>query len=103
MYIIVSEIQLRNKHFSVSIYGFIILISQYFEHISKTVVPGSVRIACTKYTDNVEATAWKRPDGSIGVVLINRSEAVMPLCIRLNDEEADLMLFPKAIARLIIR
>ena len=79
------------------------LISQYFEHISKTVVPGSVRIACTKYTDNVEATAWKRPDGSIGVVLINRSEAVMPLCIRLNDEEADLMLFPKAIARLIIR
>ncbi len=74
------------------------LISRYFEHFARAVQPGAVRIASTRYGEETEVTAWKHPDGTLAGVLINRSAEARPVCIRLNDREADLLLPPKAVA-----
>ena len=74
------------------------LISQYFEHFAHAVRPGAVRIASTRYAEEIEATAWKQPDGTLSGVLINRSSEAKPLCFRLQDAEADLLLPPASIA-----
>ncbi len=74
------------------------LISQYFEHFSRAVRPGAVRIASTRDSEDVEVTAWNQPDGALKGVLINRSAETRPVCVRLNDLEADLLLQPRSIA-----
>ena len=68
------------------------LISQYFEHFSHAVRPGAVRIASTRYSGDIEVTAWKQQDGRLAGVLINRAPEARPVCIRMNDQEADLLL-----------
>ena len=79
------------------------LISQYFEHFARAVRPGSVRIAASRYGEEAEATAWKQPDGTLTGVLINRSEAASPVCIRLCGQEADLLLPPRSISGFLVR
>ena len=79
------------------------LISQYFEHFAHAVRPGAVRIASTRYEEETEVTAWKQPDGMLTGVLINRSDTAKPLCIRLNGQEANLLLPPCAIADFTIQ
>lgn len=68
------------------------LISQYFEHFSHAVRPGAVRIGSTRYEEDVEATAWKQPDGTLTGVMMNRTMETKPVCIRLNDQEANVIL-----------
>ncbi|NCC63547.1 MAG: glucosylceramidase [Spirochaetia bacterium] len=43
----------------------------YIRHFSRYIVPGSIRIAHSLFTADIEATAWKRPDGSIVTVIHN--------------------------------
>ncbi|MBQ6232227.1 MAG: glucosylceramidase [Clostridia bacterium] len=74
------------------------LISQFFEHFAHAVQPGSVRIAATRYAEEIEVTAWKQPDGTLAGVLINRSAEPKPICVRLRDQEAGLLLQPHSIA-----
>ena len=73
------------------------LLAQYYEHFAKAVVPGSVRIASSRYSDDIEVTAWKHPDGTLAMVLLNPSKEVRPICVRLNDQEADVILYPQSI------
>ncbi len=79
------------------------LISQHFEHFAHAVQPGATRIAATRYGEEIEVTAWKQPDGTLSGVLINRSAEARPICVRLNDQEADLLLPPQSIADFRIR
>lgn len=61
----------------------------YIGHFSKYIAPGAVRIGCTKYTDKLEASAFKNPDGSIAVIVMNRSEQELPYTLRHRDELAE--------------
>lgn len=58
----------------------------YIGHFSRSILPGSVRIGCSKYTDKLESTAFLRPDGKLAVVLINRTDQKMPVYLRLKGE-----------------
>ena len=78
------------------------LLSQYYERFAQAVIPGSIRIASSRYTHEIEATAWKRPDGTLALVLINPSQEVKPVCVRLNDHEANVMLYPQSITTTVI-
>ncbi len=78
------------------------LLGQYMEVLAKTVVPGSVRIACTKYSEAIDASAWKRPDGSIALVLLNKSGENAKVCVRLEGLEASTLLYPRSITAAII-
>ena len=79
------------------------LISQYFEHFSHAVRPGAVRIASTRYAEEIEVTAWKQDNGTLTGVLINRSAEAQPVCVRLNGQEADLLLAPCSVADFTIQ
>lgn len=74
------------------------LILQYFEHISKHLVRGSRRIDFSKYTDALDVTSWKRPDGKIVLIVMNRENEAKPVNVRLEGQAASFVLFPKSIA-----
>lgn len=74
------------------------LLAAYYEHFARAIVPGSVRIATSRYENMVEVTAWKHPDGTLGIVILNQSEEVKPVCIRLNNQEVGVTLFPRSIS-----
>ncbi|MCU9613067.1 glucosylceramidase [Caldibacillus lycopersici] len=58
----------------------------YIGHFSRYIQPGAKRIAATKYTDKLEITALKNPDGTVVIVLLNRSEEDLPVSLRLNGQ-----------------
>ena len=78
------------------------LIQQYFEHFSHYLLPGSVRIAFSKYTEDVDVTAWKRPDGRFTVIMLNKTEQIMPVCVRMEGQAAETLLYPQSITTGII-
>lgn len=58
----------------------------YIGHFSRAIVPGSVRIGFSRYTDKLDVTAFLRPDKKIAVVLMNRTEKDLPVFLRLRGE-----------------
>lgn len=46
----------------------------YIGHFSKFIKPGAARIAYSKYTSDIEVTAFKNTDNSIVIVLLNRTD-----------------------------
>ena len=78
------------------------LISQYFEHFSREIIKGSVRIGFSRYTDEIDVTAFERPDGKRIVITLNRSEKMLPVNLRMEGLCAAFVLPPKSIATGII-
>jgi glucosylceramidase len=58
----------------------------YIGHFSRFILPGSVRIACTRFTDRLDCTAFLRPDGQVVVVTLNRTDSVIPFVLRWQDQ-----------------
>ena len=46
----------------------------YIGQFSKFILPNAKRIAFSRYTDNIEVTAFKNVDDSIAIVLLNRND-----------------------------
>ena len=74
------------------------LIGWYYAHFAKAIQPGSVRIASTSFSSQVEVTAWRRPDRSLAAVILNRSTDSQPVSLRLEDQEATFVLLPLSIS-----
>lgn len=70
------------------------LIQQYYETFSRAIPPKSVRIAHTRFTADLDATAWKRPDGTLSLLLLNRTDREQSAVIRLQDRETPVTLAP---------
>ncbi|MDD3277715.1 MAG: glycoside hydrolase family 30 beta sandwich domain-containing protein [Lachnospiraceae bacterium] len=79
------------------------LTQQYFEHFSHYLVPGSVGIAFSRYTEEIDVTAYKRPDGSVAVVLLNKADRPMTVNLRVEGQLAEMILYPTSITTGIIR
>jgi len=62
---------------------------RYIGHFSKYIMKGAKRIAFTKYTDKLEITAFKNPDNSIVVVMLNRNDYDLPVALRINGKLAE--------------
>lgn len=58
----------------------------YIGHFSRAIVPGSVRIGFSRYTDKLDVTAFLRPDGQVAVVLMNRTAKRLPVYLRIQGE-----------------
>jgi len=63
-----------------------LLTYEYIGHFSRAIVPGSVRLGSSKFTDELDATAFRRPDGQIAVVVLNRTGKAMQVWIRLEGQ-----------------
>lgn len=58
----------------------------YIGHFSKYIQIGAERIAYSKYTDKLELTAFKNPDNSIIVVIMNKFDWNIDYNIWINDK-----------------
>lgn len=54
----------------------------YIGHFSRFVRPGARRIGCTRYTDRLEACAFRNADGTVAVVVLNRTDEPIPFTLR---------------------
>lgn len=75
----------------------------YIGHFSKYIRPGAKRIGHSKYTDKLETTAFRNPDGSIAVIVMNRTEQALPFTLRFQDSLAENVIPAHAIQTLIIK
>lgn len=57
----------------------------YIGHFSRFIRPGARRIGCRVSAENLEATAFRNPDGELVVVVLNRSEAAIPFSLTLGE------------------
>lgn len=74
----------------------------YIGHFSKYIRPGARRIACSRYCDAVEVTAFENADGSIVCVFLNQTEKALPVYLRLEGSISEFELKESSIATFII-
>lgn len=74
---------------------------QYYQ-FSHNITPGSVRIAATKYTDQIDVAAYHTPENKIVVILLNKSDELLPVNFRIQGKAAEVILLGKALASCII-
>ena len=79
-----------------------VYLQQYFEHFTNHLVPGSQVIVSTKYTEDLDVVAAKRPDGTIAVVILNKASEVRAVNLRVSDQLAEFILYPKSITSGVI-
>lgn len=57
----------------------------YIGQFSKVIKPGATKIAHSKYTTDLKMTAFKNPDGSIAVVMLNNAHYNMDFHLCINN------------------
>ncbi len=75
----------------------------YIAHFSRYIRSGSVRIGRSRYTDKLEQTAFRNPDGTIALVVMNRTDAELPYVVRHRGELADSSIPAHGIQTLLYR
>lgn len=69
----------------------------YIGHISKYVLPGAIRIQSTVDSAALEQVAFENPDGSIVVVLMNRTNVETTVSIQIGAVANTLRVLPRSI------
>lgn len=69
----------------------------YIGHFSKYIRPGAERILHASSADELETTAFINTDGTIAVVIMNRSEQSIPFAVRYQELAAPLRIPARAI------
>lgn len=57
-------------------------------HFARFMQPGAQRVLCAATREALECTAAVNPDGSVVVVVLNRSDAALPFTLRLGPHAA---------------
>lgn len=78
-------------------------ILRYYWHFAHFIRPGAVRMAYTGYTDSLDVTAWKNPDGENVVILLNKTDKTLPGVLRINQMAAGFEMKPGAILSCVIK
>ena len=58
----------------------------YIGHFSRYIKPDALRIGASCYTSALAATAFQNPDGTIAAVLLNETDAALPVVLRINGQ-----------------
>ena len=66
-----------------------------FSHFIK---PGSLRIASTKYTEQIDTAAYRTPENRLVVLFLNKSSEILPVNIRIQGMAGSILLPPGIIA-----
>ena len=72
-------------------------------HFSRFIRPGAVRIGCSSYSAEIEATAACNPDGSLALVMLHTGKERKPVQLRVEGKTARLMLPAESISTAVIR
>lgn len=74
----------------------------YVGHLSRYIMPGAVRIGLSRFTHELEATAFQNPDGTIVLVVMNMTAKDLPFVLRNGDEVCELCAKGDSISTLVI-
>ncbi len=74
----------------------------YIGHFSRYILPGAKRIGLTKYSFELEATAFLNTDKSIVMTALNRTTKDIPVVIRLKGKLIEINIAKSAIVTLMI-
>ena len=74
----------------------------YIGHFSKFIKPGAKRIACSSSRAQLQATAFKNPDGSIVVVVMNQGDTEVSFRLYLGGQAAETLSIPHSITTFIL-
>lgn len=74
---------------------------QYY-HFTHNITPGSVRIAVTKYTEQIDVVAYCTPENKIVAILLNNGNDPLPVNFRIQGKTAEILLSGKALATCVI-
>ncbi len=77
-------------------------IYYYIGHFSKYVQRGAKRIATTKYCEQIYTVAFKNPDNSLVLVLMNTAEEALPAVVRHEDVCTQITMEPHSIVTVIL-
>lgn len=78
------------------------LLQKHFYHFNHYIDNGAQRIGFSRYTTDLDVTAYRNPDGKIVFVILNRTEKDIPAVVRLNGEILELKLQPWTICTGVI-
>jgi glucosylceramidase len=73
----------------------------YIGHFSRFIQRGARRIATTKYTDQLEITAYQNPNGSRVLIILNRTDKLLPVHIKENNNFCRLQSIPHSIQTIV--
>ncbi|MXV50152.1 glycosyl hydrolase [Pedobacter sp. HMF7647] len=74
----------------------------YLGHFSKFIHPGAKRVACSSSRDKLLSTAYINPDGSVAVVVMNKSDEKLDYNLWIKGQAAATTSMPHSISTLII-
>ena len=72
-------------------------------HFSKFMRPNAVKIGCSINNNDLVATAFQNPDGSIAVAIFNPTESKHTIDIKLSNKNAVISIDSKALQTIIIK
>lgn len=58
----------------------------YIAHFSKFIKSGAKKVAFSKFSDKIEVTAFKNPDNSVIIVLLNRNNFNIEYNLKINEK-----------------
>ena len=58
----------------------------YIQHFSRFIKKGSKRIGYSKFSDKFEVTAFKNPDNSVIIVLLNKNNRNIEYNLKINGQ-----------------
>ncbi len=86
-------------HTNASHDGFSLQSSYYYlGHFARFVRPGARRVLCTASGQDTEATAFRNIDGTVTIVVMNRTEQAQRFALRVDDTGCTAELPPRSIA-----
>jgi len=74
----------------------------YIGHFSRYIKKGARKAATTRYTDRIEAVAFKNPDGEKVLIMLNRQNEAVDVSVRENGQGVCLSLEPHSIVTIIL-
>ena len=74
----------------------------YIGHFSKFVKRGAKRIAASSSRSDLQSTAFLNPDGSIAVVVLNRTENTFNFKLMLGEKATDVESLPRSIVTIVL-
>lgn len=73
----------------------------YIGHFSRFIQRGARRIATTKYTDQLEITAYQNANGSRVLIILNRTDKLLPVHMKENNNFCRLQSIPHSIQTIV--
>lgn len=70
--------------------------------LSHYILPGSRRISTTTYIEQIDAAAYRLPDGKVLAILLNKGEKAAPITLRMENKGAQLLLPAGTMASCVI-